>query len=62
MEDKVVPPEQADLIVDKIRGQGGHVEDIRFEGEGHGWRKNETIKAALEAELAFYEKIFRIGA
>jgi dipeptidyl aminopeptidase/acylaminoacyl peptidase len=30
---------------------------VLFEGEGHGWRKAETIQAALEKELAFYEDV-----
>ena len=32
-----------------------------FEGEGHGWRKAETIKAALEAELSWYEDLIGIS-
>lgn len=28
-----------------------------YEGEGHGWRKEETIQDALERERAFYERI-----
>ena len=31
---------------------------LAFEGEGHGFRKAETIVAALEAELAFYLRVF----
>ena len=37
-----------------IRERGGRVEYTLFEGEGHGWRKAETIIAALERELDFY--------
>lgn len=37
-----------------IRDRGGRVEYELFEGEGHGWRKAETIIAALERELNFY--------
>ncbi|KAI0060348.1 alpha/beta-hydrolase [Artomyces pyxidatus] len=60
LEDRVVPPEQAAIIVKKVRAQGGYVEEIEFEGEGHGWVKAETIKTALEAERKFYEKVFKI--
>ncbi|KAI0042772.1 alpha/beta-hydrolase [Auriscalpium vulgare] len=60
LDDKVVPPAQAAIIIEKIRSQGGHVEDIQFEGEGHGWVKADTIKTALEAERRFYEKVFKI--
>jgi dipeptidyl aminopeptidase/acylaminoacyl peptidase len=58
--DAVVPPEQAEIIVSTIKKNGGKVDYIVFEGEGHGWRKAENIKKALETELAFYEKVFRI--
>lgn len=43
-----------------IKERNGRVEYTVFEGEGHGWRKAETIKAALEQELHFYESIFGI--
>ncbi|THG97400.1 hypothetical protein EW026_g4586 [Hermanssonia centrifuga] len=56
--DAVVPPQQAEDIVKTIKENGGQVEYVLFEGEGHGWRKAENIKAALEKELAFYEKTF----
>ncbi|KAH8105304.1 alpha/beta-hydrolase [Cristinia sonorae] len=54
--DAVVPPGQAEDIVKSIKAIGGRVEYVVFEGEGHGWRKAETIKAALEKELSFYEQ------
>ncbi|KAI0085246.1 alpha/beta-hydrolase [Irpex rosettiformis] len=57
-EDAVVPPEQAEGMVKTIKEKGGQVEYVVFEGEGHGWRKAETIQKALETELAFYEKAF----
>ncbi|KAI0329778.1 alpha/beta-hydrolase [Cubamyces sp. BRFM 1775] len=56
--DAVVPPNQAELIVSDIRKRGGRVEYIVFEGEGHGWRKAENIRTALEKELSFYEDVF----
>lgn len=57
-EDKVVPPNQADAIVKTIREDlHGKVEYVVFEGEGHGWRRSENIKTALEKELGFYEEI-----
>ena len=46
--------------MNKIKQQGGKVEEIIFEGEGHGWVKAETIKQALEAERKFYEEVFGI--
>jgi len=56
-DDKVVPPNQAEAIVEKIKANNGQVEYVLFEGEGHGWRKAENVKAALEKECSFYEKV-----
>lgn len=61
-EDRVVPPEQADIIENKIRKQGGKVKKILFEGEGHGWTRADSIQRALEAEREFYEEVFVIKA
>lgn len=60
MVDKVVPPAQANIIVNAIKMGCGKVEKIAFEGEGHGWVKAETIQRAAEAEREFYEGVFRI--
>ncbi len=44
-EDKVVPPDQAETIVEVLRSRGvPHIYRL-YEGEGHGWRKAETIEA-----------------
>ena len=59
-QDAVVPPHQAEEIVKTIKEKDGYVEYVVFEGEGHGWRKAENIKAALEKELQFYELVFGI--
>jgi dipeptidyl aminopeptidase/acylaminoacyl peptidase len=58
LEDKVVPPNQAELMVEALRTQGLPVAYIPFEGEQHGFRRAENIKRALEAELYFYAKVF----
>jgi dipeptidyl aminopeptidase/acylaminoacyl peptidase len=57
-EDKVVPPEQAELMVNALRQKGVPVAYILFEGEQHGFRRAENIKRALDAELYFYSRIF----
>jgi dipeptidyl aminopeptidase/acylaminoacyl peptidase len=46
--------------VEAMKKRGGQVEYIVFEGEGHGFRKAENLKKALESEIAFYEKVFGI--
>lgn len=55
--DAAVPPAQAELIVKTVKERGGDVEYVLYEGEGHGWRKAETIKDAFEKELRFYERV-----
>ena len=59
-DDKVVPPNQAELMVEALRRKGLPVAYIAFAGEGHGFRRAETIEAALEAERAFFCRIFGI--
>ena len=58
LEDKIVPPNQAELIVAAMRKKGLPVAYIAFEGEQHGFRIAKNIKRALEGELYFYSKIF----
>ncbi|KAF8337612.1 Alpha/Beta hydrolase protein [Cantharellus anzutake] len=59
--DAVVPPNQAELIIEKIKANGGKYKYVLFEGEGHGWRKAENIRVAYETELAWYEEVFGLG-
>ena len=59
LEDKVVPPNQAEMMVEAVRAKKLPVAYLAFEGEQHGFRKAETIRRALEAELYFYSKVFR---
>ncbi len=58
LEDKVVPPNQAELMVEALRRKNLPVAYIPFEGEQHGFRKAENIKRALEGELYFYSRVF----
>jgi dipeptidyl aminopeptidase/acylaminoacyl peptidase len=58
LEDAVVPPNQAELMVDALRQKGLQVAYLTFEGEQHGFRKAATIQTVLRAELAFYGRIF----
>ncbi|GCE26570.1 peptidase [Dictyobacter alpinus] len=58
LEDKIVPPSQAELMVEALRAKKLPVAYLAFEGEQHGFRRAENIKRALEAELYFYSKIF----
>jgi len=53
-EDKVVPPNQAELMVAALRAQGLPVGYFLFAGEQHGFRRAENIKRSLDGELSFY--------
>ncbi len=53
-EDRVVPPNQTELMVAALRERGVPVGYFLFDGEQHGFRKAENIKRALDAELMFY--------
>jgi dipeptidyl aminopeptidase/acylaminoacyl peptidase len=58
LEDKVVPPNQAEKMVEALRKKGVPVAYVAFEGEQHGFRKAENIKRALDGELYFYSRVF----
>jgi len=57
-EDKVVPRNQAEVMVQALRTKGIPVAYIPFEGEQHGFRQAKTIKRALDGELYFYSRVF----
>jgi dipeptidyl aminopeptidase/acylaminoacyl peptidase len=59
LEDKVVPPSQAEMMVQALKDRNMQVAYIAYEGEQHGFRKGPNIKRTLEAELFFYSKIFK---
>lgn len=54
LEDKVVPPEQAEVISAGLAENGITHAHITYEGEDHGFKKAENIIHSLESELAFY--------
>jgi dipeptidyl aminopeptidase/acylaminoacyl peptidase len=56
-DDRVVPPNQAEMLAEAARRNCLPVALIMFDGEGHGFRKSETIKAATEAQLYFLGRI-----
>jgi dipeptidyl aminopeptidase/acylaminoacyl peptidase len=58
LEDKIVPPNQAEMMVDALRAKGLPVAYITFEGEQHGFRQAANIKRALDGELYFYSRVF----
>jgi dipeptidyl aminopeptidase/acylaminoacyl peptidase len=58
LEDEVVPPAQAEMMVDALRAKGVPFAYVAFEGEQHGFRQAPNIRRALEAELYFYARVF----
>lgn len=61
-EDAVVPPNQAEMMVDALRAKNIPVGYLLFAGEQHGFRQAANIKRALDAELLFYAvQAFRTG-
>ncbi|MBD1931137.1 MULTISPECIES: S9 family peptidase [Cyanophyceae] len=58
LEDKVVPPNQAEMMVDVLRSKGLPVAYVAFEGEQHGFRRAENIKRVIDGEFYFYSRVF----
>ena len=61
-EDAIVPPNQAEAMVEALRRKGNPVGYFLFSGEQHGFRRAANIQRCLDAELAFYAiEVFKIG-
>jgi dipeptidyl aminopeptidase/acylaminoacyl peptidase len=59
-DDRVVPPNQTEIMVEALRRRGIPTGYLLFAGEQHGFRRADNIKRALDAELYFYASlIFR---
>ena len=61
LEDKVVPPNQAEKMLEALREKKIPVAYVAFEGEQHGFRQAANIKRALEAEYYFYAQVFKFA-
>ncbi|KAJ1957445.1 Esterase lipase thioesterase active site [Dipsacomyces acuminosporus] len=57
LEDRVVPPNQATMMVDALKKKGIRVAHIEFEGEQHGFRQEKNIIRALEGQFYFFGRI-----
>jgi dipeptidyl aminopeptidase/acylaminoacyl peptidase len=58
LEDKVVPPNQSEMMAEAVRRKGLPVAYLAYEGEQHGFRQEKNIVRSLEAELYFYGAVF----
>lgn len=60
-EDKIVPPNQSEMMFEALKKKGIPTSYLLFEGEQHGFRQAENIKKALDSELYFYSQIFHFS-
>jgi dipeptidyl aminopeptidase/acylaminoacyl peptidase len=58
LDDEVVPPSQAETMVEALARKRIPHAYLAFEGEGHGFRRVENIRRAIEAELYFVGRVF----
>ena len=58
LEDKVVPPSQAETMIAALRAKRLPFAYVAFPTEGHGFREAVNIQRSIEAELYFYSRIF----
>jgi dipeptidyl aminopeptidase/acylaminoacyl peptidase len=57
-EDRVVPPAEAERIVDALEERHIPYAFLLFPGEDHGFRGRDAIIRAFSAELSFYAQVF----
>lgn len=58
LDDVICPPAQCERFLARLAGRGIPHAYLTFEGEGHGFRRAETMVRALEAELSLYAQVF----
>src|ERR671932_1144486 len=58
LDDKIVPPSQAEVMIEALERKGIPYAYVAFEGEGHGFRKAETIRRATGATLQLLSRFF----
>ncbi|WP_228973675.1 prolyl oligopeptidase family serine peptidase [Streptomyces sp. DH12] len=61
LDDVICPPEQCERFLARMAGSGVPHVYLAFEGEGHGFRRADTLVRALEAELSLYARTFGIA-
>jgi len=61
-EDKIVPPNQAQIMYEALKSKGLPVSLNIFVGEQHGFIQAKNIKTTLEREYYFFCTIFGIAS
>jgi dipeptidyl aminopeptidase/acylaminoacyl peptidase len=59
LDDRVVPPNQAEAMLAALRKKGLPVAYVPFAGEQHGFRRAENIRVAIDGELLFFSKVLK---
>ncbi|GGQ80871.1 acyl-peptide hydrolase [Streptomyces flaveolus] len=62
LDDVICPPVQCERFLARMAGRGVPHAYIAFEGEGHGFRRAETMVRVLEAELSLYAQVFGLDS
>ncbi|SIT77554.1 prolyl oligopeptidase family serine peptidase [Microbacterium sp. RU33B] len=57
-DDQVVPPSQSEAVRDALAANGVPHSYVLYEGEGHGFRRKESVVDAIEKEYAFLGAVF----
>ncbi|MFJ9114510.1 prolyl oligopeptidase family serine peptidase [Streptomyces sp. NPDC102394] len=60
LDDVICPPAQCERFLERIRGRRVPHAYLAFEGEGHGFRRADTMIRCMEAELSLYAQVFGI--
>jgi dipeptidyl aminopeptidase/acylaminoacyl peptidase len=58
LEDKIVPPSQAETFVEVCKEKKLPYAYVAYEGEQHGFRQDKNIKRTFEGELYFFSRVF----
>ncbi|AVH55470.1 MULTISPECIES: prolyl oligopeptidase family serine peptidase [Streptomyces] len=63
LDDAICPPVQCERFLARLEQHGRRVPHayIAFEGEGHGFRRAETMVRVLESELSLYAQVFGLN-
>ncbi|MEV0169960.1 prolyl oligopeptidase family serine peptidase [Streptomyces sp. NPDC050803] len=61
LDDVICPPAQCERFLARMAGRRVPHAYIAFEGEGHGFRRAETMVRALESELSLYAQVFGLN-
>ena len=59
-DDAIVPPNQAEIMLQALRDKQLPLAYVLFPGERHGFRQANNLKTCLEGELYFYSRVLKI--